>query len=141
MNGNGAFLTGAKTEINTWHLFIRFLAVGLLNTVFGYGCFAFFLYLGIHYALALFLATVAGVLFNFKSTGALVFKSHDNSLIFRFVMVYVVVYVVNVLLLKLLGMWGIDAYWGGAFLIVPMALLAFILNAKFVFCPRIILGE
>lgn len=52
-----------------------FLLVGVMNAAFGYGCFAAFLYLGLHYSLALLLATILGVLFNFKSIGALVFGS------------------------------------------------------------------
>lgn len=118
----------------TGQLLVRFLAVGLLNTVFGYSCFAIFLFAGIHYALALLLATFFGVLFNFKSIGFLVFKSHNNRLIFRFVAVYVFVYGVNVAFLKLLYMQGVGPYYGGAVLVIPMALLSFFLNRKFVFC-------
>lgn len=127
------FTTGVLNN-QTKRLLGRFLAVGLLNTGFGYSVFALFLYLGMHYALALLLATVAGVCFNFKSTGILVFQSHNNRLILRFVLIYALVYVINASLLKLLNMLGIDPYFGGAVLIVPMALLAFLLNRQFVFC-------
>lgn len=126
--------TPAAFKNKSGHLLVRFMTVGILNTIFGYSVFAIFLYVGIHYALALLLATVVGVLFNFKSTGILVFKSHNNRLIFRFVGVYAFVYVVNVTLLKLLFMLGVGPYYGGAVLIIPMALLAFIFNRKFVFC-------
>lgn len=122
-----------KLRTETIRLLLRFLAVGVLNTLFGYGFFALFVFAGVHYALALLLATIVGVLFNFKSTGALVFKSHDNKLIFRFVAVYAVLYGVNVTLLKLLLLVGTGPYFGGGVLIVPMALLAFILNKRFVF--------
>jgi len=117
----------------TKHLLVRFLAVGLLNTAFGYSLFAIFLYAGIHYALSLLLATIIGILFNFKTTGVLVFKSHNNRLIFRFFGVYGLVYGVNVTSLKLLYELGVEPYYGGAVLIIPMALLAFLLNRKFVF--------
>ncbi len=113
--------------------FLRFLAVGVLNSLFGYWCFALLLYLGVHYAVALFFATVVGVLFNFKTTGYLVFKSKDNRLIFRFVATYVIVYAINVPSLKILSLVGIDMYYGGALLIFPMAVLAYILNKRFVF--------
>lgn len=119
----------------TGHLLTRFLAIGLLNTLFGYSFFAIFFYAGIHYALALLLSTVVGVLFNFKSIGVLVFKSHNNRLIFRFVAVYAFVYVVNVALLKLLYLLGVGPYYGAAILIIPMALLAFVINRRFVFPP------
>jgi len=115
------------------HQFVRFLMVGILNSAFGYACFAVFLYFGLHYTLALLLATILGVAFNFKSTGALVFGSHDNRLIFRFVASYAVVYAVNALGIKLMTQIGWPPYVGGAVMILPMAVLAFILNKRFVF--------
>jgi putative flippase GtrA len=107
--------------------------VGSINTLFGYSTFALFIYLGIHYALASLLSTVLGVLFNFKTTGILVFKNKDNSLLFRFFGVYSVVYIINVLVLKLLGEAGLDMYLAGAVVIVPLAVLSFVLNKLFVF--------
>lgn len=113
--------------------FVRFLLVGVINTLFGYGCFALFLYVGLHYTLALFLATILGVLFNFKSIGALVFKSHDNRLIFRFIGSYIAVYFVNVVGIKAFSYFGVTPYVSGAILIFPMAILAYMLNKRFVF--------
>ena len=112
---------------------LRFLLVGLLNAAFGYGCFAGFLYLGLHYSAALLLATVLGVAFNFKSTGALVFGSKNNKLIFRFVAGYGVVYGANVAGIAALKLLGVDPYLAGMALIVPMALLSFVINNRFVF--------
>lgn len=115
------------------HEFLRFLAVGVLNSLFGYGCFAVLIFLGLHYSAALLLATIAGVLFNFKTTGSLVFGSSDNRLLFRFIATYAVVYAVNVSLLTALLLAGLGPYTGGALLILPMAALAFILNKRLVF--------
>ncbi|WP_208603320.1 GtrA family protein [Caballeronia sordidicola] len=104
-----------------------------MNSAFGYACFAALLYFGLHYALALLLATILGVAFNFKSTGALVFGSHDNRLIFRFVASYAVVYAANALGIKMMAQIGWPPYVGGAVMILPMAVLAFFLNKRFVF--------
>lgn len=112
---------------------LRFLLVGMLNAAFGYSCFAGFLYLGLHYSAALLLATVLGVAFNFKSTGALVFGSKNNKLIFRFVAGYGVVYGANVAGIAALKLLGVDPYLAGMALIVPMALLSFVINNRFVF--------
>ena len=71
----------------------RFLCVGLLNTLFGYLCFAFFVYLGLHYALAVGLATCAGIVFNFQTTGKIVFNNTRTILIFKFIGVYAFLYV------------------------------------------------
>ena len=111
----------------------RFLLVGVLNAAFGYGCFAGFLYLGLHYSAALLLATILGVAFNFKSIGALVFGSKSNNLIFRFVAGYGVVYGANVAGIVALKLLGVDPYLAGMALIVPMALLSFVINNRFVF--------
>ena len=113
--------------------FIKFLRVGGINTLFGYGLFALFIFLGFHYAMASFLATVLGILFNFKTTGVLVFQNKDNRLLFRFFGVYGVVFVINVLMLKVLGNVGFDMYIAGALVIVPLAVLSFVLNKLFVF--------
>jgi putative flippase GtrA len=111
----------------------RFLLVGVMNAAFGYGCFAGFLYLGLHYSTALLLATILGIAFNFKSTGALVFGSKNNKLIFRFVAGYGVVYGANVAGIAALKLVGVDPYLAGLALIVPMALLSFVINNRFVF--------
>src|SRR5512141_497211 len=80
--------------------FVRFLLVGALNTVFGYSVFAVLVIIGVHYAIAALVSTVLGVLFNFKTTGRLVFSSRDNHMLIRFVGVYAISYVVGVFLLR-----------------------------------------
>lgn len=117
----------------TKKLFIRFILVGILNTLFGYGVFALLVFLGVHYSLAAFAGTVLGILFNFKTTGKLVFGVSDNKLLFRFFGVYGATYCLNVLGLKLLSALGIDYYTGGALLLLPMAAAAFALNRFYVF--------
>jgi len=111
----------------------KFFVVGVLNTAFGYGIFAVLIWYGLHYSLAAAISTILGVLFNFKTTGILVFKSHDNSKIIRFVLAYVVVYCVNVMALAILLHLGADTYLAGLILILPLALLAYFLNSQFVY--------
>lgn len=112
---------------------VNFFLVGALNTVFGYGVFALMLWLGLHYTVAIAVATVLGTLFNFKSTGALVFRSRDNTRVFRFVLVYVVIYCVNVLGVGALLRLNVNSYYGGLAMIIPLALLSYWLNSKYVF--------
>ena len=117
--------------------FIRFIFVGILNTIFGYSLFALFIYFNIHYSLAVFLSTLLGVLFNFKTIGNLVFKSNDNSLIFRFILVYVLIYLLNITFLWLFKINGLEnMYINGLLLLVPLALISFVLNNKFVFIKK-----
>src|SRR5512135_1115327 len=93
--------------------FLRFIIVGGLNTAFGYGVFALMLTLGLHYSLAALLATILGILFNFKTYGTLVFKNPDNRLILKFVGVYGISYVLTVVALGILKSFGLSAYMAG----------------------------
>ncbi len=114
-------------------LFIKFVLVGIINTMFGYGLFAFLLYCNIHYALASVLATIISVLFNFKTTGTLVFKNHDNRLIFKFVSVYCFTTILSIIGLKIAKIFGENLYFAGLILTGIMAIITFILQKKYVF--------
>jgi putative flippase GtrA len=116
--------------------FLRFLLVGGLNTAFGYGAFAMFILLGVHYAIAALFSTILGILFNFKTTGTIVFRSHDNALVVKFFAVYGVTYVVGVLVLKAFKALGIHVLVTAALTLLPMAALSFALMRAFVF-PRV----
>lgn len=111
----------------------KFIAVGILNTLVGYSLYALFLYCNFPYSLALLLATVLGVLFNFQSIGRLVFNNRENSLIWRFVGVYTITFCVNLLLIKLITTWGFNAYVAGAAALLPCTVLSYLLNKFLVF--------
>lgn len=113
--------------------FLGFLIVGGINTAFGYGMFVLCLWLGMHYAVAAAVATVLGILFNFMSTGGLVFKNKNVTRLPWFVGVYVIIYCVNVLGLRLMLPFGIQPWLGGLLLILPCAMLSYALNKRFVF--------
>jgi putative flippase GtrA len=113
--------------------FLQYLIIGGINTLFGYGIFCLLIYMAVHYSVAILISTVLGVLFNFQTTGRLVFQSKDFSRVGRFLMVYLVLYITNVLWLWLVVRMGISPYVGGALAILPIACLGYLLNKKFVF--------
>ncbi|NCR39973.1 MAG: GtrA family protein [Microcystis aeruginosa W13-11] len=121
------------------HKFARFLLVGVLNTLFGYFLYGTLILIGLDYKLAVLLATILGVLFNFQTTGRLVFGSKNNKLIFRFVLVYVVTFLLNVEALRIVDAIDIGIEQktkmliAGAILLLPMAVLSFVLMKLFVF--------
>jgi putative flippase GtrA len=112
---------------------VRFFLVSGLNTIFGYGMFVLLIAIGLHYSMAVFIGTLLGILFNFKTIGTLVFKKRNNRLIFKFFMVYGIIYLVNVGCLTLLKHFGMNVYVAGALLLIPIGLIAFLLNKLFVF--------
>jgi putative flippase GtrA len=83
-----------------WQM-VRFLAVGVLNTAFGYAIFAAGIFAGLPSGVALAIAMVIGVIFNFFTLGHLVFDSRDPTRLPRFVGVYALTYVVNLAMLAL----------------------------------------
>lgn len=114
--------------------FVLFLVMGGINTVFYYALYSLLIYAGVHYAAAVGIATVCGVLFNFQTFGRVVFKDFQMRLLGRFVGVYVVVYAANVAGLKILETAGLEnKYIAGAVLVLPVALLGYVLNKTFVF--------
>lgn len=115
---------------------IRFILVSGINTIFGYGLFSFLIYCGLHYPIALFISTFTGIIFNFKTTGIIVFKNANNILIFKFFGVYGITFGFNLLGIALLKYIGFNMYICGFVLLLPIGLLAFFLNNKFVFTTR-----
>lgn len=116
---------------------VKFLLVGGLNTVFGYSVYAGVLALGGHYTLAAAVATILGILFNFKTTGRLVFGARGNGRFVQFLAVYGVVYAANIAGIWVLEQAGLNPYISGLVMILPQALLAYVLMSKFVFVTKI----
>jgi len=112
--------------------FVKFILVGVLNTLFGYSVYSLFVYLNVHYAIASLISTLVGVLFNFKSIGLLVFNNSSNKLLLKFCAVYGVVYLINLFSLSILKNY-FNLYVSAAMLVLPLALVSFFLNRKFVF--------
>ncbi|NLW46920.1 MAG: GtrA family protein [Firmicutes bacterium] len=119
-----------KKEINR---LVLFFLVGGINTVFGYSLYALFLYLGIHYTLASLFSTIGGVLFNFKTTGVIVFKNHNNKLLMKFIGVYAITYLLNIGCLRIFDIFNVNMYLAGAIVLIPVALIAYTLQKRFVF--------
>lgn len=113
--------------------FAVYIVVGLLNTAVGYSLFAFFIFLGMHYSLAVLVSTLLGILFNFKTIGTIVFKRNDNRRIFRFFVVYGITYLLNVGGLRVLKGLQLDMYRAGALMLAPMAIVSFYLLRTFVY--------
>lgn len=113
--------------------FVRFLLVGLLNTAFSYGLFAILINFEVPYPVAIGVATVLGIIFNFQTTGRIVFGSAQLSKMRRFALVYAVIYCLNILGVALLLLLELNIYIANALLILPLALLTYTLQQKLVF--------
>jgi len=112
--------------------FFKFLFVGFLNTAFSYFLYALFVTIGLSANVALLFQYIFGVLWNFKTTGTIVFQNKNNKLIFKFIASYIFTFLINSILLKIL-IQHINDYLAQAILILPVAMLSFIILKNWVF--------
>jgi putative flippase GtrA len=113
--------------------FVRFLAVGGLNTLFGYGVFSLLVLAGLAPGVALLVATVLGVLFNYFTTGKIVFSAQGLGRLPWFAAVYGLTFLANLWSLKALISAGLSPLLAQAILLPVMVVVTFILNKFLVF--------
>lgn len=112
---------------------INFIMVSGLNTLVGYSFYAVFIFMGMTYPLALFFATVVGVLFNFKTMGRLVFNNTNNNLFFKFALVYCFMYLFQIVIIGLMESQSANPYYAGLVTMILAAIITFVLNKLIVF--------
>jgi len=115
--------------------FLRFIVTGMVNTVFGYSVYGALVFLELPYQMALALATVAGVAFNYRTFGHFVFASSGGVKVFaRFIAAYGVIYGFNVFLLAgVIRFLRLDPYLSQLLCLVPTVILGFLLMQTWVF--------
>lgn len=115
------------------HEAVRFVVIGALNTLFGFSAYALLVYLGVQYHLAITISTVAGILFNFRTTGSLVFRNTSTRLLVRFAAVYGFTYLLNMGLVTLLVNMGIGEIISGALALPVIVAVTFVVQKTIVF--------
>jgi putative flippase GtrA len=104
------------------HLFVRYVVVGLFNTLAGYLLYVLFLLLGFEYKLANLFALIVGICISFKTQGKFVFQNPDNTLIFKYIACWALIYFVNIFFIGQFIALGFSQYAAGA-LATPIAVL------------------
>ena len=89
--------------------------------------------LGMRYALSVLFSTIIGSLFNFKTIGKIVFKSSENKLIFKFLLIYAAVYIISIFVIKVCVLLNFNLYLGGIIALIFTVPTSFLLNREFVF--------
>ena len=111
----------------------RFVAVGVLNTAFSYLLYAALVLAHIDYRLALTICSVVTIVWNFNTTGRLVFGNRRQALIFKFVGGYGVIYLVNLGMVILLARFGVGELARQAVALPVVVVCSFALNRGWVF--------
>ena len=118
--------------------FVRFLITGGINFAFSYSVFLAAHFLGATPTAAVIVSWVLGVLFNFATTGRVVFGTGRLHLLPRFIGVYLVQLAANVALLRALLTTGLSAPVAQAIVVVGLAVLTFLALRRFVFAPHLV---
>lgn len=124
---------GVATDRVELRRFVRFLLVGGVNTLVGYALFCTAVLLGLPDGVALALATVGGVLFNFQTIGRLVFGEAGGRRMVPFVLVYAVQFLVNLAALRALGAAGVGPLAAQAAMLPLLAVGSFLAMRRFVY--------
>ena len=113
--------------------FIKFIIVGVLNTIVGYGIYWAMLQLDFNFTIAALVSTLIGIIFNFFTMGRLVFNSENNVLFYKFVFVVIFLYLISIAGISFIHNFDISYEIAGAIIIIPRAILSYILNKNVVF--------
>ncbi len=113
--------------------FVKFLGVGGLNTLFGFAVYAIFALTELSTFTVLIVSNIAGITFNFFTTGGLVFRDLGLARVPRFLITYVVIFLINLKLIEWLAPLYGGRIWAMAIILLPMTLLNYFMLAEFVF--------
>ena len=129
------FGQGSKLPMSTIisNRFGRFLLVGGLNTLFGFAIFSILVLTDLSTWLVLIASNIAGIAFNFVTTGGLVFRDMSLSRIPRFLICYGVIFLFYLMLIELLSPLAGGRIWAMAIIVIPMAVLTYFIQSWFVF--------
>jgi putative flippase GtrA len=109
------------------HKFLRFLAVGVLNTAVGYGLYAVLVLAGLGPQAALALAFALGVLWNYGTHARLVFGTGGYRRLPAYAVAYLAIYAVNAFGLSRAIAAGVHPLVAQLVLALVMAGLSFVL--------------
>ena len=107
---------------------IRFLFVGGLNTIVGYGIYALLIYLGVNYLIANTISTIIGIAHSYLWNRFFTFKSKNKALkeITKFISVYAVSYLIGMCTLFIFkDKLNISAYIAGLINLVITTLVSY----------------
>lgn len=112
---------------------MRFLAVGGMNTAFSYSVYSGLIFMGVNFAISNLVSLILGIFFSFYTQSSVVFKNSGRSVFVRYVAMWTGLYFLNTMIIGSLIRLGASAYAAGALAIFPITALSFFLQKYFIF--------
>jgi len=115
-----------------WRQLLRYYQAGVVNTLFGYGCYAALLWLGLDMFIAQLISHTAGTLFNYFTFSRYAFAGEAGSPL-RFVASYAGNYLLSLAVLWALSQSIASPYIAGLLSIVVVSVINYAVLKRFVF--------
>ncbi|WP_341712395.1 GtrA family protein [Erythrobacter sp.] len=115
-----------------WRQVLRYYQAGIVNTLFGYGCFAALVWLSFDIFTAQILSHIFGTIFNYFTYSRYSFSDEEGSA-FRFILSYVANYLISLVILYGLTQFISSAYFAGLLTILVVSVVNFFVLKRFVF--------
>lgn len=107
--------------------------MGVANTAFSYGIYAAGIFVGLPYYVASLIALVLGIVVSFFMQGHLVFRAQLKGRFPLFVVMWALLYLLNIGIIWMLSTAGMDYYLAGLVAAVPVVAASFVLQKFIVF--------
>jgi putative flippase GtrA len=120
---------------NEWRSLWRYYQAGIINTLFGYGLFSLFVWLGLNLFLAQITSHVIGMVFNYFTYSRHAFAGHTTTKA-RFALSYAANYLLGLMVLAALSHFILSPYLAGFLSIAVVSVVNFFVLKRLVFRPR-----
>ena len=118
-----------------WKRLWRYYQAGLVNTLFGYGLYALFVWAGVNMYVAQITAHVLGMTFNYFTYSRFAFAGHDGSK-GRFIASYILNYVLGLIALAAAAQAIRSPYLAGLVSVVFVSVVNYFILKRLVFRVR-----
>ena len=111
----------------------RFYIAGGINTLISYIIYAALIYVGFVYWLAVIFCYILGLIVNYKTIKLIAFSDSRKQSFSNFCLIFFGTCILNITSLKVLIELGVNQYLAAWIVVIPVSLLSYLLNKKFVF--------
>lgn len=130
-----------RVALHLKNQFLRFIGVGVFNTLLVYAVYALALALGLLYPVANFIALCTGILISFTTQSKFVFNRWEYRLFWRFLLSWALIYCANVAFIHQMIALQFNPYQAGMLALPANAVLSFFIQKHFVFARGGVAGK